>query len=115
MQSCWRRRCFGEAGAEARAISHAAHLICDGLDPVYGLDESGRMDAMGLGWVIMMPEGNRPLIIQKAGGADGIFSYIAFAPHRGVGIFISINQFNFAAGKEMAGMANDLIAALAPR
>lgn len=111
----WNLDRFGEAGAEARAISHAAHLIRDGLDPVYGLDESGRMDAMGLGWVIMMPEGNRPLIIQKAGGADGIFSYIAFAPHRGVGIFISINQFNFAAGKEMAGMANDLIAALAPR
>ena len=56
------------------------------------------MDAMGLGWVIMMPEGDRPLVIQKAGGTDGIFSYIAFAPTRGVGVFISINQFRLLRG-----------------
>ncbi|WMS43087.1 D-alanyl-D-alanine-carboxypeptidase/endopeptidase AmpH [Acuticoccus sp. MNP-M23] len=111
----WNLDRFGVEGAEARAISHAAHLIRDGLDPVFGLDESGRMDAMGLGWVIMMPEGNRPLIIQKAGGTNGIFSYIAFAPTRGVGVFMAINQFDFAAGMEMATVANDLIAALAPR
>lgn len=111
----WNLDRFGEVRTEARATSHAAHLIRDGLDPVYGMDESGHMDAMGLGWVIMMPEGDRPLIIQKAGGADGIFSYIAFAPTRGVGVFISINQFNFGAAMEMGQMANDLIATLAPR
>ncbi len=111
----WNLDRFGEDGAEMRAISHAAHLVRDGLDPVYGMDESGRMDAMGLGWVIMMPEGDRPLIIQKAGGADGIFSYLAFAPQRGVGIFIAINQFDFAAAMDMARLANDLIANLAPR
>ena len=44
------------------------------------------MDAMGLGWVVMMPKGNRPLILQKAGGLQGIFSYVAFAPTRGVGV-----------------------------
>lgn len=111
----WNFDRFGEEGAEMRAISHAAHLVRDGLSPVYGLDESGRMDAMGLGWVIMMPEGNRPLIIQKAGGSDGIFSYIAFAPHRDAGVFIAINQFDFSASMAMAQMANDLIATLAPR
>ncbi len=111
----WNLDRFGEVKAEARAISHAAHLIRDGLDPVYGMDESGHMDAMGLGWVIMMPKDDRPLIIQKAGGADGIFSYIAFAPTRGVGVFISINQFNFGAAMEMGHMANDVIATLAPR
>ncbi|GAB5377490.1 MAG: D-alanyl-D-alanine-carboxypeptidase/ endopeptidase AmpH [Acuticoccus sp.] len=105
----------GGDDAEARLVSHAAYLIRDGLEPVYGMDESGHMDAMALGWVIMMPEGDRPLIIQKAGGADGVFSYTAFAPSRGVGVFIAINEFDFAAGMEMATVTNALIAALAPR
>jgi D-alanyl-D-alanine-carboxypeptidase/D-alanyl-D-alanine-endopeptidase len=79
------------------------------------MDESGEMSAMGLAWVVMEPEGNRPLILQKAGGRQGQFSYIAFAPTRGVGVFISINQFDFAASMAMATVANDLIAELAPR
>jgi D-alanyl-D-alanine-carboxypeptidase/D-alanyl-D-alanine-endopeptidase len=32
------------------------------------MDEAGRMDSMGLGCVVMEPEGNRPLILQKSGG-----------------------------------------------
>lgn len=111
----WNLDRFSAEGAEARTLSHAAYLIRDGLEPVFGMDESGHMDAMGLGWVIMMPEGTRPLIIQKAGGTNGTFSYIAFAPNRGVGVFIAINQFNFSAGMEMATVVNDLIGALAPR
>lgn len=111
----WNLDRTGQNGAEARAISHAGWIIRDGLDPVSGMDESGHMDAMGLGWVIMMPEGDRPLVIQKAGGTDGIFSYIAFAPTRGVGVFIAINQFDFSAATAMARVANRLIATLAPR
>ena len=111
----WNLDRFSTDDAELRAISHAAWLMRDGLQPVLGMDESGHMDAMGLGWVIMMPEGDRPLIIQKAGGTDGVFSYTAFAPSRGVGIFIAINQFNFAAGAEMAQVVNKLIGTLAPR
>ncbi|MEP4770825.1 MAG: D-alanyl-D-alanine-carboxypeptidase/endopeptidase AmpH [Roseibium sp.] len=111
----WNLDRFGNEGKEARAISHAAWAMRDGQNPVYGLDESGHMDAMGLGWVIMMPEGDRPLIIQKAGGTHGVLSYLAFAPTRGVGVFMSINQFNFSAGMEMAHVVNDLIATLAPR
>lgn len=111
----WHLDRFDEKGMEARRISQAAWRMRDGLSPVYGLDESGHMDAMGLGWVIMMPEGDRPLIIQKAGGTNGVFSYTAFAPHRGVGIFMAINQFNFSAGLEMAQVVNELIATLAPR
>ena len=70
---------------------------------------------MALGWVVMMPEGNRPVILQKAGGLQGIFSYVAFAPTRGVGVFVAINRFDFTAAKAMAEAANDLIAELAPR
>jgi len=111
----WNLDRFGQEDAEARALSHAAWLMRDGLDPVSGMDESGHMDAMGLGWVIMMPDGDRPLVIQKAGGTDGVFSYVAFAPSRGVGVFIAINQFDFSAASAMARVANRLIATLAPR
>ncbi|WP_180898651.1 D-alanyl-D-alanine-carboxypeptidase/endopeptidase AmpH [Martelella soudanensis] len=111
----WNLDRFGIDDAETRAISHAAWLMRDGLNPVLGMDESGHMDAMGLGWVVMMPEGDSPLIIQKAGGTNGVFSYVAFAPSRGVGVFIAINQFNFSAATEMAQIVNNLIARLAPR
>jgi D-alanyl-D-alanine-carboxypeptidase/D-alanyl-D-alanine-endopeptidase len=46
---------------------------------------------------------------------QGEFSYIAFAPTRGVGVFVSINEFNAAGFSEMAKAVNDLITELAPR
>ena len=111
----WNLDRFGGPDQEARKISQAAWLIRDGINPVSGMDISGHMDAMGLGWVIMMPQGDRPLIIQKSGGTNGVFSYIAFAPCRGVGIFMSFNQFNFSASAQMANLVNRLIATLAQR
>ncbi|MCG6861509.1 MAG: D-alanyl-D-alanine-carboxypeptidase/endopeptidase AmpH [Chromatiaceae bacterium] len=111
----WNLDRFGRDGAEARAISQAAHLFRDNLDPVYGMDESGHMDAMGLGWVVMQPHGDRPLILQKAGGMQGVFSYLAFAPTRGVGVFVAINQYDFPLAMAMAETANELIEQLAPR
>ncbi len=111
----WNLDRFGEEAAEARSLSHAAYLWRDGIRPVYGMDESGHMDAMGLGWVIMQPEGDRPLILQKAGGAQGIFSYAAFAPTRNVGVFVAINAYDFDTAMKMAEVANELIATLAPR
>jgi D-alanyl-D-alanine-carboxypeptidase/D-alanyl-D-alanine-endopeptidase len=102
-------------GAEARMLDHAAYLVRDGLAPVSGMDESGHMDAMSLGWVVMMPEGDRPLILQKAGGLQGVFCYIAFAPARDVAVFIAINQFDFGAAMAMGQVVNEMIANLAPR
>ena len=43
---------------EMHLLDHAAYVYRDGLDPVFGLDESGPMDALGLGWIIMMPRGD---------------------------------------------------------
>lgn len=103
------------ADAELRLVDHAAFLYRDGLESVVGLDDGGPMDAMGLGWVIMLPEGDRPLILQKSGGLQGFFIYVAIAPSRGVGAFFVMNEFNtggFAAGVKMT---NDLVAELAPR
>ena len=111
----WHLDRFGEIDAEVRMLDHAAYLVRDNLSPVSGMDESGRMDAMSLGWVVMMPEGNRPLILQKAGGLQGTFSYIAFAPTRDVAAFVAINEFNFGAAMTMAEVVNEMIASLAPR
>ena len=52
---------------------------------------------MGLGWVVLQPEGNRPLILEKSGGLQGMFSFVAFPPSRGVGVFVAINEFNVGA------------------
>lgn len=111
----WHLDRFSPQGAEMRLVDHAAYVQRDGLNPVSGFDESGHMDAMGLGWIVMMPQGDRPMILQKAGGLQGVFSYVAFAPTRGVGVFVAINQFNLNAGLGMAAAANTLIAQLAPR
>lgn len=73
------------------------------------------MDAMGLGWVVMNPEGDRPFILQKSGGTHGVLSFVAFSPARGIGFFISIDVFNLAAGIEMTVMIADLIMDSAPR
>ena len=54
------------------------------------------------------PEGDRPLILQKAGGLQGIFSYVAFAPMRNIGVMAAINAFDFNAGLAIAKAANDL-------
>ena len=111
----WHLDRFATTDAEMRLMDHAVYVERDGLNPVVGLDEAGRMDAMGLGWVVMRPEGDRPLILQKTGGLQGEFSYVAFAPTRGIGVFVSINEFNIGGFDIMSKTANDLIVQLAPR
>jgi D-alanyl-D-alanine-carboxypeptidase/D-alanyl-D-alanine-endopeptidase len=111
----WHLDRFKSGDAEVRLLDHAAYLQRDGLNPVFGFDESGHMDAIGLGWIVMEPHDNLPLILQKAGGLQGIFSYTAFAPTRGIGAFVAINKFDFAVAGEMARVVNHMIGELAPR
>lgn len=111
----WHLDRFASKGAEIRLLDHASYLQRDGASPVYGVDESGRMDAMSLAWIVMEPHGDAPLILQKAGGLQGIFCYAAFAPARGVGAFVAINEFDFDAAGAMAKVVNHMIAQLAPR
>ena len=87
----------------------------DGLKTVSGMDESGHMDGLGLAWVGMMAKDDSPFILQKAGGLQGTFCYIAFAPTRNVGVFIAINKFDLSAAFAMGEFANELLATLAPR
>ena len=72
---------------------------------VVGIDDAGPMGAMGLGWVIVFPEGNRPLILEKTGGLQGFFVYVVIAPTRGVGAFFVMNEFN--ARRYEAAVASD--------
>jgi len=111
----WHLDRFAPKNTEVRFLDHAAYIQRDGLNPVSGLDESGHMDAIGLGWIVMAPQVNRPLILQKAGGLQGVFTYTAFAPTRGVGVFVAISKFDFGAAMAMAGVVNQLIGDLAPR
>ncbi len=111
----WHMDRLSADNAEMRLLDHAAYVTRDQLSPVLGYDESGHMDAVGLGWIIMNADGGRPSILQKAGGLQGIFTYCAFSPSRNIGVFVAINQFKFGTAMEMATVANDLIATLAPR
>jgi D-alanyl-D-alanine-carboxypeptidase/D-alanyl-D-alanine-endopeptidase len=101
--------------AEMRFLDHRSYLEFDGLAPVFGLSEAGEADAMGLGWVIVKPKGSQPLILQKTGGLQGMFTYVAFAPSRGIGVFVAINQFSIGGFEAMVKAANRLIGELAPR
>lgn len=103
------------ADAERRRIDHAGWLYRDGLAPVSGLDDGGEMGAMAMGWVTVFPAGSAPLMLNKSGGLQGEFSYMAIAPTRGVGVFVSMNQFSIGGWPLMVKTANDLVAALTPR
>lgn len=100
---------------DLRLLDHTAYLYRDGLSSVVGLDDAGPMDAMSLGWVINMPAGNRPLILQKSGGLQGNFAYLAIAPTRGVAAFFVMNEFSTGGFTAAVATANALIAQLAPR
>jgi D-alanyl-D-alanine-carboxypeptidase/D-alanyl-D-alanine-endopeptidase len=111
----WNLDRTGEDLREVRQITQAAHVYRDGLESILGIDDAGQMGAMGLGWVIVFPEGNRPLILEKTGGLQGFFVYIAIAPTRGAGAFFVMNQFNAAAYGAAVQRTNDFVASLAPR
>jgi D-alanyl-D-alanine-carboxypeptidase/D-alanyl-D-alanine-endopeptidase len=111
----WHLDRFGATNAEVRVLDHALYVMRDGLKTVSGMDESGHMDAMGLGWVGMMAKDDRPFILQKAGGLQGIFTYVAFAPTRNAAVFIAINKFDFGAAFTMGEFANEMLQTIAPR
>jgi D-alanyl-D-alanine-carboxypeptidase/D-alanyl-D-alanine-endopeptidase len=98
-----------------RSMDHAGWLWRDGLSPVSGIDDAGPMGVMTLGWVGVLPDGDKPMMLNKTGGLQGQFSYVVMAPTRGIGVFVSINQFSIEGFNGMVKAANDLVAQLAPR
>ena len=114
----WLRHNLARADAAAwptLALTHAAYVQRQDLSAAIGFDEAGPMDAIALGWLIEMPDGHRPMILQKTGGSFGFMSYIAFAPGRDVGVFVSANRIDFAMFTGLTEGVNELIAMLAPR
>jgi len=55
------------------------------------------------------------LILQKSGGLQGSFAYLAVAPTRGVAAFFVMNEFSTGGFVAAVGATNELIAQLAPR
>ena len=86
-------------GAEARMLDHAAYLVREGSNPVSGMDESGHMDAMSLAWV-GDDAGRRPAADLAEGGraCRARSCYIAFAPTRGIAVFVVHQQVRFRRG-----------------
>jgi D-alanyl-D-alanine-carboxypeptidase/D-alanyl-D-alanine-endopeptidase len=111
----WHLDRFGTEDAEIRLLDHALYVMRDGLEVVSGMDESGHMDALGLAWVGMMAKDDRPFVLQKAGGLQGTFCYVAFAPSRNAAVFIAINKFDFGAALTMGEFANEMLETIAPR
>ncbi|MBN7787693.1 serine hydrolase [Ponticoccus gilvus] len=99
-------------GVVARFLGHGIFVQRDGMEMVVSMDESGRMDAMGLGWVAMNATDKQPFYLQKSGALQGQMSYIAFAPHHDVAVFATMNQFDFATAEGLTAAANELLASL---
>ena len=51
--------------------------------------------------------------MHKSGGLQGEFSFLAMAPNRGVGVFVSMNEFSVAGFDAMAKTTLELIIELA--
>src|SRR5689334_14531067 len=94
-----------------RLASGAAALLC-GAALLLGLAGSARAESRLLAETAEFTGALLFLDLQKAGGLQGTFSYTAFAPARGVGVFVAINEFNLAGGLAMMKAANDLITQL---
>lgn len=99
-------------GDEVRLLDHTSYVTRDGMDVVLGMDASGHMDALALGWVVMEPNEGRPLILQKSGGRQGMLVYGAFAPSQNIGVFAAINAFDFNATTRVNAAVNALIGQL---
>jgi D-alanyl-D-alanine-carboxypeptidase/D-alanyl-D-alanine-endopeptidase len=55
------------------------------------------------------------LVLQKTGGLQGSFSYLALAPTRDVAVFFVMNEFNVGGFNAAVAATNGLIAQLASR
>jgi len=96
-------------------LSHAVYRPRQSLPAAIGFDEAGPMAGLGLGWVTMAAEGIRPMLVVKSGGGAGFMSYVAFAPGRGVGLFVAVNRVDFQMFFGMTNAANALIENLVTR
>src|SRR5271156_5540234 len=77
--------------SETLAMSHAVYWQRQSLAAAIGFDEPTPMAGLGLGWVSVAGAGAQSTLLTKSGGG-GFMSSLAFAPGRGVGVFVAINR-----------------------
>ncbi len=73
------------------------------------------MAGLGLGWVTVAAQGVQPMLVVKSGGGAGFMSYLAFAPGRDVGVFVTVNRVDFPMFFALSDAVNKLIASLVTR
>jgi D-alanyl-D-alanine-carboxypeptidase/D-alanyl-D-alanine-endopeptidase len=100
---------------DALAVTHAVYRQRQALKAAIGFDDGGPMSGLGLGWVMIAGDGVHPTILAKSGGGLGFMSYIAFAPGRGAGVFVTISRVDFSAFGVLTKSANALIDSLVTR
>ncbi|MCI0467219.1 MAG: D-alanyl-D-alanine-carboxypeptidase/endopeptidase AmpH [Beijerinckiaceae bacterium] len=110
----WLRHNIEDANG-ALALSHAVYRQRQALHAAIGFDDAGPMAGLGLGWVFVAGHGIHPALLAKSGGGAGFMSYIAFAPGRGIGLFVAVNRVDFAMFFALTKAANGLIANLVTR
>lgn len=82
------------------------------LVKVDGMDVPGKASALGMGWVYVAPEKNRPGIIQKTGGGGGFITYMAMVPQYSVGVFIVVTRSPHTHFTAMSDGVNNLLTEL---
>ncbi|WP_116131564.1 serine hydrolase [Tropicimonas sp. IMCC34043] len=102
----------GTGDDRVRKIYHAPHGRRSDYKSVSLMDESGALDAMGMGWVFMDGTDHTPATMQKAGAHAGYMAYVAFAPEKQAAVFMAINKFDFDMDETMTGLANSMLASL---
>ncbi|MGH7038260.1 MAG: D-alanyl-D-alanine-carboxypeptidase/endopeptidase AmpH [Stellaceae bacterium] len=110
----WLRHNLADANS-AMTLFHAVYRMRQAMPAAIGIGEAAPMAGLGLGWVMVAAHGVEPMLLEKSGGGAGFMSYIAFAPGRGVGVFLAVNRVDFSMFFTLANAADKLIASLATR
>ena len=98
--------------ATQRAIAQATYFQRQTLASVEGLDLAGTASGLGLGWILLSPTENSPVLLQKTGGGGGFMSYMVLIPGRQTGIFIAVTKVDLDMFAELTRAANDLVVLL---
>jgi len=96
-------------------VSHAIYRQRQSMPAAIGFDEGAPMAGLGLAWVMRAAHGGTPMILDKTGGGGGFMSYVAFAPGRGVGVFVAVDRVDFGMFLGLVQAADGLLATLTTR
>jgi len=96
-------------------VSHAIYRLRQSMPTAIGFDEGAPMAGLGLAWVMRAAHGGTPMILDKSGGGGGFMSYVAFAPGRGVGVFVAVDRTDFGMFLGLVQAADGLLATLTTR